>query len=208
MLSAGRFCDLKAKAPHGVPFRPSAETAVRGVNVRESLGLKPPASCGWIGVRDDGANVSSRRRAAIADRTGKWEPNLGVIGSEVWFTKENVQTKARASNVNGEAASITRTERVGKANKKKLAKDSDMPKRPPSAYLVFMETFRKTFKEENPDVKGVTASAKAGGEKWLQLSDEEKAPYISEAADRKAKYETAMATYKNGSTKQEKGVQN
>lgn len=24
MLSAGRFCDLKAKA-HGVPFRPSAE---------------------------------------------------------------------------------------------------------------------------------------------------------------------------------------
>jgi hypothetical protein len=40
------------------------------VNVRESLGLKPPASCGWIGVRDDGANVSSRRRAAIADRTG------------------------------------------------------------------------------------------------------------------------------------------
>ncbi len=25
MLSAGRFCDLKAKAPHGVPFRPSAE---------------------------------------------------------------------------------------------------------------------------------------------------------------------------------------
>jgi hypothetical protein len=44
-------------------------------------------------------------------------------------------------------------------------------------------------------------SAKAGGEKWLQLSDEEKAPYISEAADRKAKYETAMATYKNGSTK-------
>jgi hypothetical protein len=51
-------------------------------------------------------------------------------------------------------------------------------------------------------------SAKAGGEKWLQLSDEEKAPYISEAADRKAKYETAMATYKNGSAKQAKGVQN
>jgi hypothetical protein len=66
---------------------------------------------------------------------------------------------------------------------------------------VSRETFRKTFKEENPDVKGITASAKAGGEKWLQLSDEEKAPYISEAAKRKAKYETAMATYKNGSAK-------
>jgi hypothetical protein len=28
--------------------------------------------------------------------------------------------------------------RVGKLNKKKAAKDSDMPKRPPSAYLIFM----------------------------------------------------------------------
>jgi hypothetical protein len=59
--------------------------------------------------------------------------------------------------VNGEAASMTKPERVGKLNKKKAAKDSDMPKRPPSAYLIFMETFRKTFKEENPDVKGITA---------------------------------------------------
>jgi hypothetical protein len=33
------------------------------------------------------------------------------------------------------------------------------------------------------------------------LDVQEKAPYISEAAKRKAKYETAMATYKNGSAK-------
>ncbi|XP_024393378.1 uncharacterized protein [Physcomitrium patens] len=82
--------------------------------------------------------------------------------------------------------------------KKKAAKDSDMPKRPPSAYFIFMETFRKEFKAANPDVKGVTASAKAGGEKWLSMSEEEKAPYVAEASVRKGQYEQAMTAYKNG----------
>jgi hypothetical protein len=86
--------------------------------------------------------------------------------------------------------------------KKKAAKDLDQPKRPPSAYFIFMETFRKEFKAANPDVKGVTASAKAGGERWLSMSEAEKAPYVSEAAVRKSQYEQAMAAYKNG-----KGVQ-
>jgi hypothetical protein len=39
---------------------------------------------------------------------------------------------------------------------------------------------------------------------WIirtSLDMQEKVPYISEAAKRKAKYETAMATYKNGSAK-------
>ena len=31
--------------------------------------------------------------------------------------------------------------------------------------------FRTKFKEENPDVKGVTAVGKAGGEKWKAMSD-------------------------------------
>ena len=31
--------------------------------------------------------------------------------------------------------------------------------------------FRKTFKEENPDVKGVAAVGKAGGERWKSMSD-------------------------------------
>jgi len=86
--------------------------------------------------------------------------------------------------------------------KKKAAKDLDQPKRPPSAYFIFMETFRKEYKAANPEVKSVTASAKAGGERWLGMSEAEKAPYVSEAAVRKSQYEQAMAAYKNG-----KGVQ-
>jgi hypothetical protein len=121
-------------------------------------------------------------------------------------------TKARASSANGDSASasLADTTERGSAKKtkkpeapKKKTKDADMPKRPPSAYFIFMETFRKQFKEENPDVKGVTASAKAGGERWLQLTEEEKAPYIAEVVVRKAQYEKAMAAYKNS-----KGLEN
>jgi len=120
-------------------------------------------------------------------------------------------TKARASSVNGDSASASLAEttergsakKTKKAEPKKKTKDADMPKRPPSAYFIFMETFRKQFKEENPDVKGVTASAKAGGERWLQLTEEEKAPYIAEVIVRKAQYEKAMAAYKNS-----KGLEN
>ncbi|CAA3022992.1 Hypothetical predicted protein [Olea europaea subsp. europaea] len=54
----------------------------------------------------------------------------------------------------------------GKAAKK----DPNKPKRPPSAFFVFLEEFRKTFKKENPDVKGVSAVGKAGGEKWKSMS--------------------------------------
>nr|GEV80857.1 RNA-directed DNA polymerase, eukaryota [Tanacetum cinerariifolium] len=42
---------------------------------------------------------------------------------------------------------------------KKAAKDPNKPKRPPSAFFVFLEEFRKTFKKENPTVKAVSADA-------------------------------------------------
>lgn len=85
---------------------------------------------------------------------------------------------------------------------KKAAKDPNMPKRPASGFFIFMETFRKTHKEENPDVKGVAEVGKAGGLKWKQMSEEEKAPYNEEALQRKATYEKALAKYNNkGSAK-------
>jgi hypothetical protein len=38
----------------------------------------------------------------------------------------------------------------------KAAKDPNAPKRPPTAFFLFLHEFRKSFKEEHPDVKGVT----------------------------------------------------
>ncbi|EOY07223.1 hypothetical protein QUC31_011456 [Theobroma cacao] len=85
---------------------------------------------------------------------------------------------------------------IRKAKKERRAmKDPNKPKRPPSAFFVFLEEFRATFKKENPNVKAVSAVGKAAGEKWKSLSEDEKAPYEAKAAKRKADYEKQMNAY-------------
>ncbi|KAE7996618.1 hypothetical protein FH972_001327 [Carpinus fangiana] len=61
--------------------------------------------------------------------------------------------------------------RVTLTKKAKLdKKDPNKPKRPPSPFFVFLEEFRKTYKEQHPNVKAVSAVGKAGGGKWKSLS--------------------------------------
>jgi hypothetical protein len=78
----------------------------------------------------------------------------------------------------------------------KAAKDPNAPKRPPTAFFLFLNEFRKTFKEEHPDVKGVTMVGKAGGEKWKEMTDAEKLPYINKATQKKTEYVKTLAAYK------------
>ncbi|XP_061366085.1 high mobility group B protein 1-like [Gastrolobium bilobum] len=84
---------------------------------------------------------------------------------------------------------------ISSAKSKKAKKDPNKPKRPPSAFFVFLEEFRKTFKEQNPNVKAVSAVGKAGGAKWKSLTEAEKAPYEAKAAKRKVEYEKLMNAY-------------
>ncbi|XVF84013.1 hypothetical protein PTKIN_Ptkin16aG0540600 [Pterospermum kingtungense] len=80
-------------------------------------------------------------------------------------------------------------------NAKPAKKDPNKPKRPPTAFFVFLEEFRTIYKQEHPKVKAVSAVGKAGGEKWKSLSKAEKAPYEAKAAKRKSEYEKLMAAY-------------
>ncbi|CAD5195633.1 unnamed protein product [Musa acuminata subsp. malaccensis] len=87
-------------------------------------------------------------------------------------------------------------ERTGKKPRKtKADKDPNKPKRPPSAFFVFMEEFRKSFKEKNPNNKSVSVVGKAAGDKWKSLSEAEKAPYVAKAAKFKTEYTKKLASY-------------
>ncbi|XP_057498395.1 high mobility group B protein 1-like isoform X2 [Actinidia eriantha] len=77
---------------------------------------------------------------------------------------------------------------------KTAKKDPNKPKRPASAFFVFFEEFRKTFKKENPNVKAVSAVGKAGGEKWKSMSVAI-TPYEAKAAKKKSEYEKLMNAY-------------
>lgn len=79
-----------------------------------------------------------------------------------------------------------------KARTEKKGKNPNAMKRPLTAFFLFMDDFRKTYKEENPDSKGGKEVAKEGGEKWKSMTDEEKKPYQDKAAELKAEYEKAL----------------
>ncbi|XP_062107992.1 high mobility group B protein 7-like [Humulus lupulus] len=79
--------------------------------------------------------------------------------------------------------------RVGKKSKDN---NPNKRKRPPTAFFIFMDDFRKEFKEANPDSKDVKVVTKEGGAKWRGMSDEEKKVYQDKAAELKAEYDKAV----------------
>ncbi|QCD82160.1 high mobility group protein B3 [Vigna unguiculata] len=69
---------------------------------------------------------------------------------------------------------------AGRKQSKKAAKDPNKPKRPPSAFFVFMSEFREQFKKEHPNNKSVAV---------------EKAPFIARAEKKKEEYEKSISAY-------------
>ncbi|XP_072958217.1 high mobility group B protein 3-like [Typha angustifolia] len=107
-------------------------------------------------------------------------------GSKAGASDANSSTKRKATGGAGR--------KPGK-KEKKLGKDPNKPKRPASAFFVFMEEFRKEFQEKNPNNKLVSVVSKAGGDRWKSMSESDKAPYQAKAEKRKAEYFKSMAAY-------------
>ncbi|XP_057448928.1 HMG1/2-like protein [Lotus japonicus] len=87
---------------------------------------------------------------------------------------------------------------TGRKQTKKAAKDPNKPKRPSSAFFVYMSEFRTQFKKDNPNNKSVAAVGKAAGSKWKSMTDAEKAPYVARAEKAKEEYEKTLRAYNNG----------
>lgn len=79
----------------------------------------------------------------------------------------------------------------------------ERPKRPLSAYMLWLNSARPSIKLENPDYK-VTEVAKRGGELWRGLKD--KSEWEAKAAAEKQKYIRALQEFeKNGGGGDAKG---
>jgi hypothetical protein len=65
----------------------------------------------------------------------------------------------------------------------KLARDVNKPKR----FMLFMVDFRKEVAGKEPE-GGVAALAKLGGERWRNMTDEQKKPYVEQQNECKIKY--------------------
>ncbi|XP_041022378.1 HMG1/2-like protein isoform X2 [Juglans microcarpa x Juglans regia] len=103
--------------------------------------------------------------------------------------------KSKADTVKTEIMLKSKGAGTGKRQSKKGAKDPNKPKRPASAFFVFMEDFRKQYAIEHPNSKAMSAVGKVGGQKWKSMSEAEKALYVDKAEKRKSEYNKNMQAY-------------
>uniref|UniRef100_A0A672SQ30 FACT complex subunit SSRP1 n=1 Tax=Sinocyclocheilus grahami TaxID=75366 RepID=A0A672SQ30_SINGR len=77
----------------------------------------------------------------------------------------------------------------------KKVKDPGAPKRPMSAYMLWLNANRERIKSENPGIS-VTEISKKAGEMWKQLGKDRKEEWDRKAEEAKKQYEKAMKEYR------------
>ena len=81
-----------------------------------------------------------------------------------------------------------------KANKVKILKDPDAPKRPASSYSLFCAKERVNVQQEIQTCKGSEVQ-KELGKRWAALDDKSKEVFEEEAKKDKERYEEEMRSY-------------
>ncbi|XP_012256415.2 FACT complex subunit Ssrp1 [Athalia rosae] len=92
-------------------------------------------------------------------------------------------------------AAKTVSEKPRKPRKPKKEKDENKPKRPTTAFMLWLNETREQIKADNPGIV-VTDIAKKGGEMWRALSDKSK--WEQKAVKAKEDYAAAMKEYEAG----------
>ncbi|GLB44638.1 putative HMG-box domain containing protein [Lyophyllum shimeji] len=86
------------------------------------------------------------------------------------------------------------TSAFGSQSRSKAQEGPKAPKRALSAYMYFSQDWRERIKAENPDA-GFGEVGKLLNARWKELDEEEKKPYIDQAARDKARAEEEKAAY-------------
>uniref|UniRef100_A0A8C9WUI6 FACT complex subunit SSRP1 n=1 Tax=Sander lucioperca TaxID=283035 RepID=A0A8C9WUI6_SANLU len=77
----------------------------------------------------------------------------------------------------------------------KKQKETGGPKRPMSAYMLWLNSSRERIKSENPGIS-ITEISKKAGEMWRQLGKDEKEEWDTKAGEAKRNYEKAKQEFK------------
>ncbi|XP_033176108.1 FACT complex subunit Ssrp1 isoform X2 [Bombus impatiens] len=102
------------------------------------------------------------------------------------------QKKEKKEKREKKAKSAKTSEKPRKPRKQKKEKDANKPKRPPTAFMIWLNSARERIKAENPGI-AVTEIAKKGGEMWRELKD--KSEWEQKAAKAKKEYTASMKEY-------------
>ncbi|KAI5392937.1 FACT complex subunit ssrp1, variant 2 [Lathyrus oleraceus] len=105
--------------------------------------------------------------------------------------KKDLSSKASSSKKRSKDADVD-----GVKKKQKKKKDPNAPKRALSGFMFFSQMERENLKKTNPGIS-FTDVGRVLGEKWKNLSAEEKEPYEAKAQADKKRYKDEISGYKN-----------
>uniref|UniRef100_A0A8D3BC77 FACT complex subunit SSRP1 n=1 Tax=Scophthalmus maximus TaxID=52904 RepID=A0A8D3BC77_SCOMX len=98
---------------------------------------------------------------------------------------------------------VVKEKKERKPRKEKKQKDTGGPKRPMSAYMLWLNSSRERIKSENPGIS-ITEISKKAGEMWRQLGKDEKEEWDTKAGEAKRQYDIAKKEYKESGGSQHK----
>eukprot|EP00467_Chlorarachnion_reptans_P003143 CAMPEP_0114487358 /NCGR_PEP_ID=MMETSP0109-20121206/723_1 /TAXON_ID=29199 /ORGANISM="Chlorarachnion reptans, Strain CCCM449" /LENGTH=285 /DNA_ID=CAMNT_0001663617 /DNA_START=129 /DNA_END=986 /DNA_ORIENTATION=- len=145
----------------------------------------------------------------VGSPTNIYELHGGATKKEAKATKTEAKESKEPKSPKKKANSNGSTKRKDDKNEKESAKkkskkaerDADKPKRPKSAFFLFVDKFREENRSKY-DTKSLLVEA---GNRWQKLSDSEKAPFEKQAAILKSAYEKEMEAYKLKQSKTKEG---
>ncbi|KAK1228450.1 hypothetical protein PQX77_008513 [Marasmius sp. AFHP31] len=92
--------------------------------------------------------------------------------------------------------------KAGKSRKSNI-KDPNAPKKPLSAYFMFLQRIRsdpRMVQEVFGDETETTKQSVLAAAKWRSMTDDERKPFLAQAEHEKMEYETARRLYEEGTT--------
>ena len=126
-------------------------------------------------------------------KAGRTIPKIGEFGKECAAKWNSMSEEDKAPFLETAARDRDRYKREMAIYKP--ARDSNKPKRPNTAFMLFMADFRKEMAGKEPE-GGVSALAKAGGVRWRSMSDDDKRRYVELQNQEKVRYEASMDEYR------------
>lgn len=119
-------------------------------------------------------------------------PNSSESGEDSDVSAASHKKEKKEKKEKKSKSAKTVPEKPRKSRKPKKEKDANKPKRPPTAFMLWLNSARESIKTDNPGI-AVTEIAKKGGEMWRELKD--KSEWEAKAAKAKEEYAASMKEY-------------
>ncbi|KAG7097299.1 hypothetical protein E1B28_004662 [Marasmius oreades] len=167
----------------------------------------------WI-QRQQASNTRKLNVAQAAKEAGQEYASLSAEEKEPYKRRSQAMKETREKehaaymrtltpeDIKRENAFRSAQRKAGKSRKSNI-KDPNAPKKPLSAYFMFLQRIRsdpRMVQEVFGDETETTKQSVLAAAKWRSMTDDERKPFLAQAEHEKMEYETARRLYEEGTT--------